>query len=108
MRRIDRYAAALAASLHPPQHKHPIAEIAEFLRERLEFLPVLAGVRGELFDALASAVPPSIESPDDSRVVLEVGGRELGEQAIDVTAVVGINHSLGDVHFVSGHRSKYP
>ena len=44
-----------------------------------------------------------IESPDDCRVPLEVGGRELGEHAIDITAVVGICHSLCNVHFVSRH-----
>ena len=54
--------------------------------------------------ALASAVAAAIEGPDDSGVPLEVGGGELSERAIDVTAVVGINYSLGNVHFASGHR----
>src|SRR5258708_10630801 len=66
-----------------------------------ERLPVLAGIRGELFDALASAVAATaVESPDDCRVPLEVGGRELGEQGINIAAVVGINHPPGHIHLV--------
>ena len=69
----------------------------------LELLPVLAGVHGGSLDALASAVSAPIEAPDRGRVPHEVRGHELGEQAIDITAVVGINRSLGNVHFVSRH-----
>jgi hypothetical protein len=65
--------------------------------------PVFVGVDHEPLDALASAEAAPIEGPDGGWVPLEVGGRELGEQAIDITAVVGINHSLGNVHFVSRH-----
>src|SRR5437588_9858929 len=102
---IDRGAAALAASLESPQHKHPITEIAKFRGDVLELLPVLARVGGEPFDALASAVDAAaLEGPRQRRPPLEVGGHDLGEGAIDVAAVAGINHSLGDVHFVSGHR----
>ena len=90
---IDRGAAALAASLEPAQHEHPIAEIAKLRSDVLELLPVLARVCGEPFDALASAVDGAIEGPDDSRVPLEVGGQELGERAIDVAAVGGLNHA---------------
>jgi hypothetical protein len=36
--RVDRCAAALPASFEPSKHKHPVAEIAELLRERLELL----------------------------------------------------------------------
>ena len=46
-RLIYRDAAGLAASPEPAQQKHPVAEIAELLRERLELLPVLTGIRGE-------------------------------------------------------------
>ena len=106
VRLIDRDPAALAASLHPAQHEDPIAEITKLLRDALELLPVFAGVDGEPLDALASTVAAPVEGPDDARVVLEVGGRELGEQAIDVTAVVGIDHLPGDVHFVSGHACR--
>ena len=77
--RIDRCATALPASLDPSKHKHPVAEIAKLLSDDLELRPVFAGVGGEPVDALASAVAASIQSPDDPRVPLEVGGRELGE-----------------------------
>jgi hypothetical protein len=107
--RIDRYAAALPACPDPAKHKHPVAEIAELLRKRLERLTVPTHIRGELFDALASALDAAIESPDDCRVPPVVGGQELGERAIDITAVEGIGHSLGDVHFVSRHlRASIP
>jgi hypothetical protein len=68
----------LPAPFEPSKHKHPVAEIAELLRERLELLPVLADICGELFDALASAVAAAaIESPDDSRVPLAWPGMSL-------------------------------
>jgi hypothetical protein len=54
-------------------------EIAKLLRDDLELRPVFFGVDGEPIDALASAVAAPIESPDDPRVPLKVGGRELGE-----------------------------
>jgi hypothetical protein len=73
VRLIDRGAAALAASLKPTQHKHPIAEIAKFRSDVLELLPVLARVGGEPFDALASAVDAAIEGPGQSGEPLEVG-----------------------------------
>ena len=38
--RIDRCAAAFPAPFEPSKHKHPVAEIAELLRERLELHPV--------------------------------------------------------------------
>src|SRR2546421_3299000 len=77
--RINRCAASLPASFDPSKHKHPIPEIAKLLRDDLELRPVFLGVDGEPLDALASAIAAPIESPDDPRVPLKVGGRELGE-----------------------------
>lgn len=51
VRLIDRSAAGLAAFREPAQHKHPIAEIAEFFDGVLEPFPVVGCVGGESFDA---------------------------------------------------------
>jgi hypothetical protein len=94
-------AAALSTSHVPTQNEHTVAGIAELLGDALELLPVLATVRGVPLDAFASLVAAALIGPGHSRPPLDVWGRELGEEAIDVLAVEGINRSLGNVHFVS-------
>ena len=74
--------------------------------DALELLPVFATVRGVPLDAFASLVAAALIGPGHSRPPLDVRGRELGEEAIDVMAVEGINRSPGDVHFVSGHACR--
>ena len=96
--RIDWDAAASSTSVDPAEHEHAVAEIAELLRDRLELLPVLAGIVEEPFDALASLLAAALIGPRQSRPPLEVRGRELGEEGVDITPVVGVHGSLGELH----------
>jgi hypothetical protein len=108
-RRIDLSTAAFSTSLHPSQHEDPVAEIAELLGDRLHLLPGLVNIREVPFDPLASLVAAAaLIGPRQSRPPLVVRGRELDEESVDITPVVGAGRSLGNLHFVSGHRSEYP
>jgi hypothetical protein len=84
-------------------HEHAVAEIAVLLGDPLKLLPVLPGIQQEGFDALASSVAVAPIRPRQGRPPLDVSGRALGEEGVDITPVVDITHLLGDVHFVSGH-----
>jgi hypothetical protein len=85
------------------QQEHAVAEIAELLGDRLELLPVLAGIRGEPFGALPSFVAAPLIGPAKSRPPFEVRGHQFGEHGVDILPVVGVDDLLGELQLVLRH-----